>query len=155
MVVCLLPQAVPAPVPPSLSPSTSSSSPAVPCPLLFHLLHGSCSSPQPLSSPQCPVTRAKLGPHRGAFPLQHTLLVCANPTWNPKNLPWAGVSLRLPSTHAFPATLMPAAHGGTKGLAGGRVSEGTRSTSERGSRGSVFQGAQAAASESEGAREKA
>lgn len=130
MVICLLPQAVPAPVPPSFSPSTSSSSPAVSSPLLFCLLHGSCSSPQPPSSPQCPVTRAKPGPRHGAFPLWHTLWVCANPSLNPKNLHWAGISPRLPSTHAFPAMLMPSAHGGTKGLTGGRVSEGTRSTSE-------------------------
>lgn len=64
-----------------------------------------------LSSPQCPITRAKLGRHCGVSPLWHTLLVSPNPSLNPQNLLGAGISLRLPATHAFPATLVPAARG--------------------------------------------
>lgn len=55
-----------------------------------------------LSSPQRPATKAKLGPHCGVSPLPRTLPVCANPSLNPKNLLGAGISLRLPATHAFP-----------------------------------------------------
>lgn len=58
-----------------------------------------------LSSPQRPATKAKLGPHCGVSPLPRTLPVCANPSLNPKNLLGAGISLRLPATHAFPTML--------------------------------------------------
>lgn len=158
VLICLLPWAVPAhpsfPLPLTCFLIPYSSLPSS-LPLAPSFTHFS-SHPFPsrcLSSPQCPVTRAKLGQHCGVSPLWHTLLVSPNPSLNPKNLLGAGISLRLPATHAFPAMLVPAAPGLHKML--GRRQGDLRDADPiraHGSCSSVFQGAQAAASRSEGAR---
>lgn len=120
------------------------SSPAVPA-----LYSSICSIPHVSPATPFPLTlftqvcrhlgpRAKLAPCHGVFPLLHY----AYPSLRPKNLPGDGISLR---PQAFPALLMPAA--------ARHVGRRQSDLSDAGLvRALPFQGAQAAASGSQGAR---
>lgn len=133
---------LPAPGQACLLPSCDLLLPCSPCPLLPQLLHPSSPPATPSTLTRYhhpgPVTRAKLGPCCGVFPL----LLYANPSLHSKSLPGDRTSPRL---QALPATLVPAAAWDV-----GRMQSDLRDAELV--RALPFQGAQAAASGSQGAR---
>jgi len=90
------------------------------CFISHALLHGPFLN-RCLSSPQCLVTRAKLGPRRGVSHLRHTLPDCANPRLNPNKPSWDWDFSQTPSYPCSPRHARAGSPWPCEMLAAGRV----------------------------------